>query len=111
MFPPFAIITTKDSYSQESRISSGSADKQTAMVNIPRDAIRMEAMKRNITIKELLTSHYLKWVFGDFDGIVIHFLPYATAEFPPGTSPTRRKVQDVLKMTENATELSEEITP
>jgi len=57
-----------DTYTKVFRMQATGADGQTVRVSVPREIVRREAKRHQMTIKEFLKHFRIEWRFNSFPG-------------------------------------------
>ena len=59
----------KNAYTRIFRMQATGADGQTTRVSVPRDVVKKEAGKHNMSIEEFLEKFRIEWRYNSFPGV------------------------------------------
>ena len=77
--PPIIIIE-EDTYTKRFRLRIAGKDDQSVVTTVPRDVIRKEARKHGLSIAEFVGKFKAEWLFNDFGGTLLRFIPKTEKE-------------------------------
>lgn len=66
---------TDDAYTKIYRLRVTGRDGRTIETSIPKTVVEREARKTELSIEEFLESYRAEWLFDDFGGAFVRFVP------------------------------------
>jgi len=63
-----------DTYSKTFKMQATGADGKTIRISIPREVVRKEARKHNLSIAEFLEQYRVEWRYNSFAGAYMVFV-------------------------------------
>ncbi|MBT9143792.1 MAG: hypothetical protein DDT29_02204 [Dehalococcoidia bacterium] len=78
--PELVATITDDAYTKVYRLRVTGQEGRTVEISIPKVVVGRAAKKADLSIKEFLKSYRAEWLYDDFDGAFVRFVPVVKEE-------------------------------